>query len=159
MAGMPFQHTCRFHLDPTRELSTYTVFHGDDKPLEVCAPRYTRTPGIAALTSRNSGFKATAQQFVGHDGRASYRFNAPEGSSGQSSMRITSNTLGSSGLPPVQYKAYSTQYRDEFREPVEHLDSQKALTQKFSTLGGTQVTKRSTRSDGLPVYETRVVAF
>ena len=122
MAGMPcvpFQHTHRFHLDPTRELSTYTVFHGDEKPLEGYAPRYTRTPGVAALTSRNAGFNATAQQFVGADGRSLYRFNAaPDGASDRNSMRFSSNTLGSSGLPPVQYKAYSTEYVDEFREPV-----------------------------------------
>lgn len=39
------------------------------------------------------------------------------------------------------------------------MDTLKTLTHKFGTLGGTRVTQRSVRSDGLPKYETRVVAF
>ncbi|GFR46184.1 hypothetical protein Agub_g7713 [Astrephomene gubernaculifera] len=162
-----FPHIYSFH---TREQwpqpsSTYTVFHGDTPELPVYIPKYTVTPATAALASRHGSspysFRATAEK-VGTDseGRTTYRYSgSPSNAPSSSSSKPFSSTLGSSGLPPVAYKPYLTEYVDEYREPVEHMDTLKTLTQKFNTTGGTRVTKRSTRSDGLPKYETRVVAF
>ncbi|EFJ40862.1 hypothetical protein VOLCADRAFT_107926 [Volvox carteri f. nagariensis] len=119
----------------------------------------------AALASRHGSspysFRATAER-VGSapDGRATYRYSGPSATGSLSGTgKPLCNTLGSSGLPPVAYKSYLTEYVDEYREPVAHLDTLKTLTQKFNTTGGTNVTKRSTRSDGLPKYESRVIAF
>ncbi|GIL60134.1 hypothetical protein Vafri_14778 [Volvox africanus] len=161
------RHIYSFH---TREQwpqpsSSYTVFHGERPELPPYIPKYTITPGTAALASRHGSspysFRATAER-VGSapDGSATYRYSSSStGGSLNGTGKLFSNTLGSSGLPPVAYKSYITEYVDEYREPVAHLDTLKTLTQKFNTTGGTNVTKRSTRSDGLPKYESRVVAF
>ncbi|GLC51809.1 hypothetical protein PLESTB_000550700 [Pleodorina starrii] len=154
--------------------SSYTVFHGERPELPVYIPKYTITPSTAALASRHGSspysFRSTAER-VGSapDGRATYRYSAAStgpsltspgtGASWSGTGKEYSNTLGSSGLPPVVYKSFSTEHRDEYREPVAHLDTLKTLTQRFGTIGGTNVTKRSTRSDGQPKYESRVVAF
>ncbi|PNH10999.1 hypothetical protein TSOC_002198 [Tetrabaena socialis] len=137
--------------------STYTVFHGEAPPLPAYVPKY-QTNLSTALPSRHGSspysFSATAAKVgTGPDGRPSYRYGA--GALPKLEPKVSSNTLGSSGLPPL----YSTEYVDEYREPVEHLDTLKTLTQKFDTTGGYRVTQRSTRSAGEPKYESRVVAF
>ncbi|KXZ41254.1 hypothetical protein GPECTOR_602g681 [Gonium pectorale] len=75
-----FAHTYTFH---SREQwpqpsSTYTVFHGDAPPLPPYVPKYTITPGAAALTSRHgsspNSYRATAERVgTAPDGRATFR--------------------------------------------------------------------------------------
>ncbi|GLC69522.1 hypothetical protein PLESTF_000841300 [Pleodorina starrii] len=130
-----FRHMYSFH---TREQwpqpsSSYTVFHGERPELPVYIPKYTITPSTAALASRHGSspysFRSTAER-VGSapDGRATYRYSAAStgpsltspgtGASWSGTGKEYSNTLGSSGLPPVVYKSFSTEHRDEYREPV-----------------------------------------
>ncbi|KAG2487635.1 hypothetical protein HYH03_013773 [Edaphochlamys debaryana] len=173
-----FRHTYNFHQRPQWEgqpalISAYTNFHGEVPELPKYVPKYQVTPETATLASRHGSspysFYATAKkEGVLPDGRATYRFSgsaaglpdaAATASAGAVTQKVSSSTLGSSGLPPVQYKSYLTEYVDEYREPVEQLDTMRTLTHKYNTVGGTRVTKRSTRSDGLPKYESRVVAF
>lgn len=54
-------------------------------------------------------------------------------------------------------QSYLTEYVDEYREPLEQLDTQRSLTLKYGTTGGYRTTQRSTRSDGQPKYQTRCV--
>ncbi|PNW76434.1 hypothetical protein CHLRE_11g467582v5 [Chlamydomonas reinhardtii] len=168
-----FKHTSTFHTrgqwtpeSPPPLTSTYTIFHGERPELPRYVPKYAVSPETAALTSRHGSspysFRATAERAGSTpDGRATYRFSGlPAGVSPYSTgTKLSSSTLGSSGLPPVQYKSYLTEYVDEYREPLEQLDTQRSLTLKYGTTGGYRTTQRSTRSDGQPKYQTRVVAF
>lgn len=168
--GSSLRHTQNFHSRPQwpDPVSTYTVFHGEEKPLPTYTPKYFTSKDTAALAGRYdpnlNGFRATAERTgFGADGRPQYRFGGVGAAStvptSATGRYVQTNTLGSSGLPPVPYKSYLTEYVDEYREPVSHMDTLRTLTTKFNTTGGTRVTGRSTRSDGLPRYESRVVAF
>lgn len=112
-ANPNFRHLYQFH---TREQwpqpsSSYTVFHGERPELPPYVPKYSITPATAALASRHGSglysFKATAER-VGSasDGRATYRYSGSWGSGALdgSTGKLSSSTLGSSGLPPVAYK-------------------------------------------------------
>jgi len=84
--------------------------------------------------------------------------------------------FSTSGLPPLVYKAGTTEYSDEYRHPTERKDTLRALTAHYGT-GDALKTSRyqfkgypshykefsesslTKRGSTAPNYESRVVAF
>mmetsp|Transcript_11163 Transcript_11163/g.20192 ORF Transcript_11163/g.20192 Transcript_11163/m.20192 type:complete len:206 (-) Transcript_11163:1091-1708(-) len=125
------------------------------------------------------GFKAVSQKFTDEEGVVTYRFGhlAPQSTipppystfSGEIYKNGVKNSSGglvlsgsrgiSSPLPPTQFKAWTTENKDEYRAPVDALNTLSSLTLKYNTTGGVPKTQTSLRSNGMPGYPSNVTAF
>eukprot|EP00798_Chlamydomonas_sp_ICE-L_P032140 gene32140-16665_t len=183
-------HLKRFHGDPETNLTGYAVFHGDDRmpggeplPTGTLPSQMRSTSHVPAFQDFGDTYEVrTGVPLAPHRGAlatASMPYPSPSDSKKLTGTAIpyTSGTfVAESGLPPTQYKAWTSEYRDEFRTPEELADNLDTLTMQHGTqnalhdsqfqfkgypLNSKTYSRSSLTAKGqiAPDYESRVVGF
>jgi len=190
-------HLRRFHTDAERHLTGYGVFHGDTRqpsgePLPTGSLRRSLQGG--ELTGAYHEFSGDSNkirptmslrsvQEKAHIGRtltSTVDRTLPSNRSvglNSTSYEFKSGTFKStSGLPPTQYKAWTTEYIDEYRGPIGRKENLKSLTLTHGTADALRSTRYqfqgyphtfksyapsslTQKGQIMPNYESRVNAF
>ncbi|GAX76901.1 hypothetical protein CEUSTIGMA_g4347.t1 [Chlamydomonas eustigma] len=201
MAGtLEGTHLRRFHIDTERHLTGYGVFHGDNRqpdgePLPTGSLRRSLTGGTSAGVYHEFGggppeaytirptmsLKSVQEKVpVGSTLTSTVGRTLPSNRSkglNSSSYEFKSGAFKStSGLPPLQYKAWTTEYVDEYRGPIARKENLKTLTLTHGTSDALRSSRYqfqgyphtfksyapsslTQKGQNMPNYESRVNAF